>query len=496
HLDGPPASGTTVKNNGVEPLIERQLDTSSFDLVTPQESSSRRYSLETRSDLLLSAAHLKVIFDDPRLFKSFKDFLLAVRPKSVPVLVSYLNACMALGATGSANSTTKSLAHLEGLEISQEPIPELAGGSVGEKAQSAFDILVQEDLPAYITHTWVRIVSKTIELQRTGGLPQHLTVLSEALAEGFYLTDPSKPDNPVILASQGESPPCPPYDTNYAIGQNCRFLQGVPRNSSSARRIREQLEAGVERSEIILNYRRDRTPFMNLLTIAPLFDSGGIIHYYLGVLVDVSDLVEHCAGLESFERLVSQNQDGSSSDSSKTIESEEFPKDGFRELIEIATSKEMETVRKLDSAMYYRERRKWATHKEAGPDKQIDAERHDLHMRRNTPSPPGLWPSSFYEYYLLVRPHPDLRVLFASPSLRIPRMLQSDFMSRVGGEQSTIDAVLQAFVDGTPITTKIRWLTRANRFGRRRWLHCTPLQGADGTVGIWLVVLFDDKEDD
>lgn len=49
------------------------------------------------------------------------------------------------------------------------------------------------------------------------------------------------------------------------------------------------------------------------------------------------------------------------------------------------------------------------------------------------------------------------------------------------------------------MTAKIRWLSRAvpnleetYEEGRPRWIHCTPLLGASGAVGVWMVVLIDE----
>jgi hypothetical protein len=63
------------------------------------------------------------------------------------------------------------------------------------------------------------------------------------------------------------------------------------------------------------------------------------------------------------------------------------------------------------------------------------------------------------------------------------------------------NSLAEALTDGTRgVTAKIRWLSVAasslddNRAeeGRRRWIHCTPLLGANGAVGVWMVVLVDD----
>jgi hypothetical protein len=75
-----------------------------------------------------------------------------------------------------------------------------------EKANHAFDVLVRDDLPAFITHVFTQVVSVNISKRITGNLPPMLREASEGLAEVFCLTDPSRTDNPIIFASEGESP--------------------------------------------------------------------------------------------------------------------------------------------------------------------------------------------------------------------------------------------------------------------------------------------------
>ena len=106
--------------------------------------------------------------------------------------------------------------------------------------------------------------------------------------------------------------------------------------------------------------------------------------------------------------------------------------------------------------------------------------------------------------YLLVRPYPSLRITFTSPTLRIPGLLQTKFLDRVGGPQHLRDGISEAFASGTGVTAKISWLTHATGNGDRqqngavqgkpRWIHCTPLFGSDGKVGVWMVVLVEDEE--
>ena len=44
------------------------------------------------------------------------------------------------------------------------------------------------------------------------------------------------------------------------------------------------------------------------------------------------------------------------------------------------------------------------------------------------------------------------------------------------------------------MTAKVRWLTRgdSDTGGQPRWIHCTPLQGPNGKIGIWMIILVDE----
>ena len=81
--------------------------------------------------------------------------------------------------------------------------PASANVALEHKANQAFDALVREDLPAYVTQMYIQIVSLSISQRITGVLAPHLREASEGLAEVFCLTDPSRPDNPIVFASEG-----------------------------------------------------------------------------------------------------------------------------------------------------------------------------------------------------------------------------------------------------------------------------------------------------
>lgn len=111
--------------------------------------------------------------------------------------------------------------------------------------------------------------------------------------------------------------------------------------------------------------------------------------------------------------------------------------------------------------------------------------------------------------YLLVRPHPSMRIIFVSPALRIPGLLQSPFLSRIGGPGHVRDGLSEAFQSGESVTAKITWLPAGrgdendysrpgsrggSDIGHTRYISCTPLLGSDDRVGVWMVVMVENEQ--
>lgn len=255
------------EHDSLEPLCEDDLDPGSFDLVAPPDRDIKQYSLESRSELLFSAEHLKVIFKDPSLFLRFTGFLSSERPSSVPILLYYLDAVKALKALDYANAVGNSLETIRDFEFTSSSAQPTQNLDLESKANKAFEVLVRDDLPAYIASVYIQTVSVSIQRRITGTLPPHLREASEGLAEVFCLTDPARPDNPIVFASEGkqsflmkpfiltmlEFHRTTQYGMSYVIGKNCRFLQGPKTNQHSVKRLSETIKAGKEHCEVFLN---------------------------------------------------------------------------------------------------------------------------------------------------------------------------------------------------------------------------------------------------
>jgi hypothetical protein len=194
--------GTLDDADRLSPLIED--DPRSWDLVSaPVENEQKLFSLEATSEQLFSKEHLVAIFADTATLLRFTSFLSVARPDSIPVLIYYLDALKALRAISYANAVAEALEPIENLEFTETPARTTLNTVLEEKANRAFAVLVQDDLPAFITHIFVQIVSVSISKRVTGNLPPILREASEGLAEVFCLSDPSRTDNPIIFASEG-----------------------------------------------------------------------------------------------------------------------------------------------------------------------------------------------------------------------------------------------------------------------------------------------------
>nr|AML76671.1 putative LOV domain-containing protein [Anemia tomentosa] len=113
--------------------------------------------------------------------------------------------------------------------------------------------------------------------------------------QSFVLTTPHLPNTPVVHASDlflqltG-------YTREEVIGQNCRFLQGPDTEPTAIQLISESLLAVRPCTVRILNYRKDKSPFWNLLHIAPVRSAGGKVAFYVGVQLHANLVEDESSG--------------------------------------------------------------------------------------------------------------------------------------------------------------------------------------------------------
>lgn len=554
--------------NGGEEHQERDLtrrpsgDALDFDLKPPPPNSKVKH-LDTLAERLFSGDHLQVILQDPSFFLRFTAFLNRYKPRAAPLLVNYLDAQKALKAVEYANALAESI------YIPDEDRAKSADHKAAIiepwfefRLNRSFESLVSEILPAYVTNGLTKVVTEIMVREITGqGMPLMRDLIG-GLAEVFCLADPSVKDCPIVYASE-EFYHTTRYAQDDVLGRNCRFLQGQGTSRDAIARLRNAIKSGQECCETLLNYRRDGSAFMNLLLIAPLYDNKGTVRYYLGAQIDVSGLVEEGRGLDSFERLLKQ--------SSPKKANEEADADGQPKPKHLKVLSEFGQMLSLDESnllqQQYSSRPSSRMVDDAASDIQVNSRPGTANREGSVRRPrrvlgvdeedapvfdsakastgpinanlasggrlPGV-----YQNYLLVRPHPNLRVIFVSPALRIPGLLQSPFLSRIGGPQHVRQGLADAFQEGAAVTAKITWLPRgsppsegsgqesnnpttsnangdngskppgknpsqpkaasaggppANAEASTRYISCTPLLGSDDQIGVWMVIMVENE---
>nr|AML79057.1 putative LOV domain-containing protein [Nyssa ogeche] len=126
------------------------------------------------------------------------------------------------------------------------------------------------------------------------GFPRVSQELKDALAtlqQTFVVSDATKPDCPIMYASSGFFS-MTGYSSKEVIGRNCRFLQGADTDQNEVEKIRNAVRTGKSYCGRLLNYKKNGTPFWNLLTITPIKDDNGRTIKFIGMQVEVSKYTE------------------------------------------------------------------------------------------------------------------------------------------------------------------------------------------------------------
>ncbi len=289
-----------------------------FDLRPPPPNTKVK-QIDTLSEKLFSGDHLRVILKHPSFFLRFTAFLNRYKPHSAPMLVRYLEAQKAIKAVEYANALAETIKPAPGERSS--PCPAASVDPRFEaRSKRSFESLVNDALPAYITNSLTKVVTESMVKEITGtGMPV-MRELVGGLAEVFCLADPSIKDCPIVYASE-EFYRTTRYSRDDVLGRNCRFLQGPKTDRPTIARLSAAIKSGQEICETVLNYRRDGSPFMNLLLTAPLYDNRGSARYFIGAQIDVSGLIHEGRGLDSFERLLLESRPNWNRDSEQSDES-------------------------------------------------------------------------------------------------------------------------------------------------------------------------------
>ena len=147
------------------------------------------------------------------------------------------------------------------------------------------EIIYNEDSIDYIAITFTNI-TQLKKNQEQLELYKHIV---ENADTGITVADITKEDHPLVYANPMFET-LTGYSKKEVVGLNCRLLQADDRDQEGvitiAKSIKEQIPCEVE----LKNYKKDGTPFYNLLNLTPLFSNKNILKYYIGIQHDITKL--------------------------------------------------------------------------------------------------------------------------------------------------------------------------------------------------------------
>ncbi|MCR9202723.1 MAG: PAS domain S-box protein [Planctomycetaceae bacterium] len=113
------------------------------------------------------------------------------------------------------------------------------------------------------------------------------TVAMGAASSAIIICDATADDLPIVYANSAFHR-LTGYPEAETLGRNCRFLQGDDTDQKTVRSLREAIQNQKPKRVTMRNYRRDGSLFWNDLQISPVFDEGGRLKNYVGILHDVT----------------------------------------------------------------------------------------------------------------------------------------------------------------------------------------------------------------
>lgn len=162
------------------------------------------------------------------------------------------------------------------------------GRDVDLKAMSmgAYDYLIKGQITSGMLERSLRYAMQharsTNALRETVKISSALLTVTGHLDRGVAITDPMLDDAPLIYVNDFYL-----QMTGYArqelLGRNPRMLQGVETSPAELKRIGKVMESGEIYHGSLVNYRKDGEPFMNHLSVYPVFNADGEVVQHIAL---------------------------------------------------------------------------------------------------------------------------------------------------------------------------------------------------------------------
>lgn len=121
----------------------------------------------------------------------------------------------------------------------------------------------------------------------TARLSMSLRTVVAATPVATIISDPRLPDNPIIAVNQAFID-LTGYNAAEVLDRNCRFLSGAGTEPWLTEKIREGARDHHPVLVEVLNYKKCGTPFRNAVLVAPIYDDGDELMYFLGTQIEIA----------------------------------------------------------------------------------------------------------------------------------------------------------------------------------------------------------------
>lgn len=115
----------------------------------------------------------------------------------------------------------------------------------------------------------------------------------------FIITDHLAADDPIIFCNTAFER-LTGYSRAEILGKNCRFLQGEAQDQPALNGLREAMRKGEDCTLVLLNFRKDGSPFRNELVISPVFGDNGAATHFIGIQRDLESVAGTRHSVDNF----------------------------------------------------------------------------------------------------------------------------------------------------------------------------------------------------
>lgn len=122
---------------------------------------------------------------------------------------------------------------------------------------------------------------------RSTRLSLSLQTVVAATPAATIISDPRLPDNPIIAVNQYFSD-MTGYGADEVLDRNCRFLSGAGTEPWLTEKIREGVRDHHPVLVEIINYKKCGSPFRNAVLVAPIYNDGDELIYFLETQIEIT----------------------------------------------------------------------------------------------------------------------------------------------------------------------------------------------------------------